>query len=112
MLPTQHTFVIWGLVFLLFGFFVVYQASQGWFFNRNDDFIFNVLGYRISIIFALQSLWAFFYVINTTWGYIFSFLIVSAMVFLAIWCLIDSLSVQFNVSELVCIRYGLIFMLA
>merc|ERR1711990_44436 len=56
--PASWTFSIWAVIYSLLCLFTIYQALPGGFVkSRNDDFIFNKIGYLYSINMVLNAIW-------------------------------------------------------
>jgi len=60
--PAGWAFSIWGPIFIILGVFTIYQAIPSRFGivkSRNDDFIFNKIGWLWSINWTLCAIWLF-----------------------------------------------------
>lgn len=56
--PAGWTFSIWALIYSLLTIFAIYQCLPGgWVTSRNDDFIFNKIGWLWSINCMLNAIW-------------------------------------------------------
>jgi len=60
--PATYAFAIWGVIYVHIAVFAVYQAlPDSCCPDRNNDLIFNKLGYLPSINFCGNSLWLFIF---------------------------------------------------
>ena len=60
--PAGWAFSIWGIIYMLLTTFVVYQALPDSVVpERNNDLIFNKLGYLPCINFSLTPIWFYFF---------------------------------------------------
>jgi benzodiazapine receptor len=55
--PAGYAFAIWGVIYLFLAIFVVYQAVPCDTRIRNDDLIFNKIGYVFSINMFFNGMW-------------------------------------------------------
>lgn len=78
--PAVWTFGIWGIIYTLISIFVVYQAFPSDMFpSRNDDLIFNQIGWLFSINMCLQVIWLPSFMSDTAIGFIVSEIVIAAM---------------------------------
>jgi len=69
--PAGWTFAIWGVIYSLLTVFAIYQCLPGgWVTSRNDDFIFNKIGWLWSINMILNGIWLPTFQSNTVVGFI------------------------------------------
>jgi len=67
----SYAFAIWAVIYFLLAIFSVYQALPGgWVKSRNDDFIFNKIGWLWSINMLLNAAWLYVYMTNSSVGFI------------------------------------------
>merc|ERR1711990_636444 len=78
--PDGITFAIWGVIYSLTTVFTVYQALPGeWVPDRNDDLIFNQIGWLWSLNMILSSLWLPTFQSDTTIGFLGAELLCAVM---------------------------------
>ena len=78
--PSTWAFAIWPLIYTLILTFVIYQAlPDSMVPGRNNDLIFNKLGYLPSLNYLLNSSWLFVFAWNLFGRYVLSNFIIIAM---------------------------------
>lgn len=87
--PAGWAFSIWGLIYTLFGIFVLYQAlPSDWIQYRSDEVIFVYMNLIFAINMIVNAGWLPFFQSNTLWGFI-----VSEVMILFLWATAISLMV-------------------
>lgn len=108
--PAGWTFSIWGVIYSLLAVFTVYQALPGsWGFmkNRNEDFIFNQVGYLWSINMILNAIWLPTFQSNSTVGFIFAQIIIIPMLVTALIMGKRAVNAKLNWAEMIGFRFGM-----
>tara|TARA_B110000285_G_C14689660_1_gene408466 strand:- start:93 stop:554 length:462 start_codon:yes stop_codon:yes gene_type:complete len=87
--PSGYAFGIWGIIYFLLLIFTVYQAlPSSPKLGRNDDLIFNKIGYVFFTNMILNSLWLVVFMRDEFWSYLLALGII-------VWLLITSLQIMF-----------------
>ena len=87
--PSGYAFAIWGIIYFLLLIFTVYQAlPSSPKLGRNDDLIFNKIGYVFFTNMILNSLWLVVFMRDEFWSYLLALCII-------VWLLITSLQIMF-----------------
>lgn len=69
--PASWAFGVWGVIYLLTGSFVVYQAlPQEWVPDRNDTLIFEDLSYWFITNFMLNGIWINLFLSDSMAGFV------------------------------------------
>lgn len=102
-----YAFAIWGLIYFLLTIFVVYQAlPMSAVPDRNNNLIFNTIGWLVPVNFLLNSLWLFIFQTNCKGGFTFGTVIIVALDVTCIMIMYYSLFVTMPAIELIGLRCG------
>ena len=83
--PAGWAFAIWGIIYLLMATFAVYQAlPSSWVPERNDQLIFEDIGYVFITNVVLNMCWFSIFKANTSTGFLASTFIIIGMLSTAV----------------------------
>ena len=108
--PSGWAFSIWGPIFIILGVFTIYQAIPSRFGivkSRNDDFIFNKIGWLWSMNWTLCAIWLFVFQSNTVAGFVIAEIIIASFLALALIMTYKSGSNKLNCIEIFSFRVGI-----
>ena len=87
------------------GIFVIYAVlPASWVATRNDDLIFNQIGWWFPANMILNGIWLPTFQSNTTFGFIFAFIIICAMLTTTLVMAKRACNAELEVIEIICLR--------
>jgi hypothetical protein len=106
--PAGFTFAIWGIIYSLLFVFAIYQtlpASMA--STRNNDFIYNEIGWLWSINMVLNGCWLPIFQMNSTAGFICANVIILVMLATALLMAKYAVNAKLNWPEWIGFRLGM-----
>jgi len=89
------------------GIFLVYQAlPASWVPDRNDELIFEQIGYNFIINIILNQLWIVVHSFSTGPTWILAWIIIASMLANTLFMMMKSTRAEVNVVEWISIRFG------
>jgi len=99
--------VIWAPIYACVGTFTVYQAlPSSWVKTRNNDLIYQQIGWMFPVNMLCNGLWLITFGRNSKPTFILAFIEISLMVATGVYMIWKSLRVSVNTIEFVAIRVG------
>lgn len=106
--PAGWAFAIWGIIYSSLGMFVVYQALPGsWVPSRNDELIFEDIGYNFIVNIILNQLWIVIFSFSTLPAFIASLLEIVWLLASTLFMMMKSTRASVNIWEWICLRAGM-----
>jgi len=100
-------FAIWGIIYLLLTIFVVYQALPASVATgRNDDLIFNKIGWLLPVNFLLNAVWLFVFMTNCKAGFVVGNFVIVGLLVTCDMVLYQQSYVSLTVIEFISLRCG------
>jgi len=105
--PAGWAFTIWIPIYTLVFGFVVYQLLPGHLVkNRNDDLIYNKIGYLMALNLASMALWMSVQQSDDKYAIGMSYAFMICMLFTTFWIMQAANRAKLNMIEIVLIRVG------
>ena len=105
--PDGYAFSIWGLIYSLLGVFTVYSAlPSAWVPNRNDQLIYNDIGYVFFVNMIINGVWLLIFQTYSGAGMILGLIDIAWMLATKIYIMMVSDRTSVNVTEWIGLRGG------
>ena len=105
--PATWAFAIWGLIYSLLGMFVVYQAlPDSMVPDRNNDLIFEDIGYVFAANMIFNGLWLVIFQTNTVIGFTLGALVIAGILSTDLYMMMKSTRTPVNIYEWISMRGG------
>lgn len=106
-MPAGYAFAIWGLIYTLLAVFTVYQAlPKSMATSRNDDLIFNKIGYWYIVNMVFNGLWLVIFMRNQMWSFVLGCMVIIGLLATCVHILMLTLKNQTNLFEMFVMRVG------
>jgi len=106
--PDGWAFSIWAVIYFLLAIFSIYQCLPGgWVKSRNDDFIFNKIGWLWSINLILNAIWLIVFMTDSKVGFVFALLIIIGIMVTAQIMNAKSVRNKLSATEMIGFRFGM-----
>ena len=105
--PAGYAFSIWGIIYTLLAFYTVYQAlPEKWAANRNNDLIYNKIGYIYPVNLILNGLWLVVFGQNAVWSFGVGLAVIIGMLVTQIYVMRLTTRNKVNTWEFILLRCG------
>lgn len=105
--PAGYAFSIWGIIYTLLAFYTVYQAlPEKWAANRNNDLIYNKIGYIYPVNLIFNGLWLVVFGQNAVWSFGVGLAVIIGMLVTQIYVMRLTTRNKVNTWEFITLRCG------
>jgi hypothetical protein len=106
--PDGWAFAIWGIIYSQLGMFVIYQAlPASWVPSRNDELIFEDIGYNFVVNIIMNQLWIVIFSFSTLPAFILSLIEIIGLLASTVYMMMKSTRTSVNIWEWICLRAGM-----
>lgn len=105
--PAGYAFSIWGLIYSLLGIFTIYQAIPSeWVPDRNDELIFEKIGYVFMGNMLGNATWLILFQTNNMYGQMAALVDIIGMLASNVYIMMQSTRTNVDLFELISLRGG------
>ena len=105
--PAGYAFSIWGAIYSLLGVFAIYQAIPSeWVPDRNDELIFEDIGYVFMANMMGNAAWLIMFQTNNLYGQIAALFDICGMLASNLYIMMQSTRTNVDIFELISLRGG------